>query len=397
MTPAFVGTSDEGLAEWSAKGIRGELRWWFRAIAGGELQGDAAKVRELERSVFGGTESDARKDASSALRVLVRVIRAETPSEKVIPPRFELSELDLARDWKNPSPAVRNRLQLRPGKTNPLGYLGYGPIEYSKEARGFVYRRGRIVENSELAMTLQWNREVSAEAKSIFDRALWCWINLGGIGARSRRGYGSLVRTDAGGVVASVDKFDTCAKESLAAARAVLTPGKQAEWTHFTSEAHVYRSSQPYKNWSEAMKFTGGWMIAFRRRYGVASDERSGVGGRDYRGRDYEWFKSAPPAGPAAGVPDRAGFGLPLPFGKKIAGWGPKNEGRRASPLLVHIARFDPDDYYVVFTYIPARLIPDGKEIGFIGASSPPTIEQKTIVRDFLNDLKGKTLITEVV
>lgn len=396
MTPAFVGTSDEGHAEWSAKGIRGELRWWFRAIAGGELQGDAAKVRELERSVFGGTESDARKDASSALRVMVRVIRADPPIPNAPVHPFALGELDLAQDWKNDSERVRKRLKLTGGRTNPLGYFGYGPVEH-RAGIGFVYKRGRIVENSELAMTLQWNREVSAEAKSIFDRALWCWINLGGIGARSRRGYGSLVRTDAGGVVAGLKELKAGITETLAKARA-FSPGRLAEWTHFTSEAHVYRSSQPYKNWSEAMKFAGGWMIAFRRRYGIASDERTNIGGRDYRHRDYEWFKSASPARPAAGVPDRAGFGLPLPFGKKVAaGWGPKNEGRRASPLLVHIARFEPGDFYIVFTYIPARLVPDGREIGFMGASSPPTNEQKTIVQHFLNDLKGKTLITEVV
>jgi CRISPR-associated protein Cmr1 len=381
VTPAFVGTSDAGQAEWSAKGIRGELRWWFRAVAGGELRGDAAKVRALERSVFGGMDTDAGMDASSTLRVMVRPVRSEPPGAKVTPP--------FAMDVKNDSDAVRKRLRLSIGRTNPLGYLGYGPIEHSKEAGGFVYKRGRIVENSDLSMTLQWNREVSGEAKSIFGRALWCWINLGGIGARSRRGYGSLVRTDAAGVVAGPKELQAGVIENLGRARA-FSPGSQAEWTHFTSQAHIYRSSRALKNWSDAMKYAGGWMVAFRRRYGKDSDERAGI-----RGRDYEWYKTPVQAGPPNGVPDRAGFGLPLPFRDKVAGWG-SNEGRRASPLLVHIARFEPSDYYVIYTHIPARLVPEGKEIGFMGASSPPTVEQKSIVQSFLHDLKAKKLIEEV-
>lgn len=388
MTPAFVGTSDAGLAEWSAKGIRGELRWWFRAVAGGEMRGDGAEVRALERSVFGGMDTDAGMDAASTLRVMVRPVRSEPPGAKVTP-LFALDDSELAKDWKNDSDAVRKRLRLAIGRTNPLGYLGYGPIEHSKEAGGFVYKRGRIVENSDLSMTLQWRRDVSAEAKAIFGRALWCWINLGGIGARSRRGYGSLVRTDAADAVASIRELQAGVMENLGKARA-FSPASQAEWTHFTSQAHIYRSSRALKNWSDAMKYAGGWMIAFRRRYGMESDERAGI-----RGRDYEWFKTPVQAGPPKGVPDRAGFGLPLPFGKKVAGWGP-NEGRRGSPLLVHIARFGPDDHYVIFTHIPARLVPDGKEIGFMGASSPPTAEQKNIVQSFLDDLKAKKLIEEV-
>jgi CRISPR-associated protein Cmr1 len=252
--------------------------------------------------------------------------------------------------------------------------------------------RSDIAEGSDVALTLQWNRDVSPEAKSIFDRALWCWINLGGIGARSRRGYGSLVRVDADGAVADLKSFHDAVKENLSAARSVLPSGEQAEWTHFTSEAHVYRSTKAYESWSEAMRSAGGWMIAFRRRYGMCGDER----GPDVAGHDYEWFKAT---GKPGGVPDRAGFGLPLPFGRaKIAGWGEKYGRRRASPLLIHIARFDAR-YYVVFTHIPARTVPDGKEIGFAGASSEPTDEQKSIVRRFLEDLKSpaKTLITEVV
>ena len=382
MTPAFIGSSDDDRAEWNAKSIRGELRWWFRAIAGGELLGDAQKVRELERSVFGGIDAQSRDDSSSALRVLAQVIRLNTGRETESLPDIRLSEVDLAKDWNNATPAVEQRLQLHRGKTNPLGSLGYGPIVSNR------YHRGRIAEGSDLGLTFQWNREPSAEAKLVFDRAFWCWINLGGIGARSRRGYGSLVRLD-DSALRDIEEFKSRALEILSGARAALPAGREAEWTHFTSEAHVYRSRNAYKSWSEALRFAGAWMIAFRRRYGTNSDERTAV-----RGRDYEWFKHGPPFQ----VPDRAGFGLPLPFGQEaMAGWG-VNEGRRASPLLIHISRFGSSSYQIILTHIPARLVPLGEKISFKGTSFAPTPRQKAIVQTFLDDLKNRgNLIVEVV
>jgi len=382
VTPAFIGTSDNDRAEWNAKSIRGELRWWFRAIAGGELLGDAQGVRGLEQSVFGGIDVQSRDDSASALRVLAQVVRLNTGRETESLPDIRLGEADLAKEWNNATPAVEQRLALSRGKTNPLGYLGFGPIVSNR------YTRGRIAEGSDLGLTLQWNRSPSPEAKSLFNRALWCWINLGGIGARSRRGYGSLVRLG-DGALRDIEEFNSRALEMLSGACVALPAGREAEWTHFTSRAHVYRSRNPYKSWSDAMRFAGAWMIGFRRRYGKNSDERSGV-----RGRDYEWFKHGPPLQ----VPDRAGFGLPLPFGQEaIAGWG-VNEGRRASPLLIHIARFGTNDYYVILTHIPARLVPRGENISFKGTTSAPTPPQKAIVQTFLDDLKNRgNLIVEVV
>ena len=132
-------------------------------------------------------------------------------------------------------------------------------------------------------------------------------------------------------------------------------------------------------------------MIAYRRRYGLSSDERAAV-----RNRDYVWLNSPTPGG----VPDRAGFGLPLPFGKGdlVAGWrgkkarheseGREETGRRGSPLLIHVALFG-NDYRVVMTHMPARLVPPGAEIHFRGQRAAPTPQQEHIVRDYLDDLES--------
>jgi CRISPR-associated protein Cmr1 len=376
VTPAFIGSADDAHAEWSAKGVRGQLRWWFRALAGGEFGGDLEKVRAAERNIFGST------DSQSPLRVIVGQIPADSARADRVPGK-PLDEHEIAALANDPKSAAR--LALRKGKTNPIAYLGYGPIEYRKE-KGNVYARTPIAAGTPLGAILQWPSSVE---DVLFERALWCWINLGGVGARSRRGFGSLARDDAG-KVAGIDELRQGITGRLGDARKHRIA---ARWTHFTSEARVYVSAAPaFATWERALEAAGAWMIAFRRRYGVSTDERPNV-----RGRDYEWLKSkeAP-----KNVPDRAGFGLPLPFGnvkELVVGWGDNgHEGRRASPLLIHVATFGPQQYHLVLTYIPAQLVPDGATLAFRGKTDGVSEEQKGIVEVFLKGLVERKLIDPI-
>jgi CRISPR-associated protein Cmr1 len=379
VTPAFIGGSDPVTsAEWTAKSVRGNLRWWFRAIAGGEMHGNPQSVRAAENALFGST------DRKSTLRVLAPPVREENGGEPA--DGRPLNESQLAEQWGNSSPAVRGRLRLSRGATNPIAYLGYGPIAWKRE-QGIVYARARLRPGQPLRLIVQW-RGKSPEPDPALRSALWCWLNLGGIGGRSRRGFGSLEY--AGPFpepTGSLDQFQEQAISHLSDARNASGP---AEWSHFTTATRIYVSTSPYDTWQEALSAAGAWLIAYRRRYGLSSDERAAK-----RNRDYVWLNSPPPP---KGVPDRAGFGLPLPFGKGdlVAAWragkkpneGDHEEGRRASPLLIHVGRFE-GKHHLVLTHMPALLVPPRAEIHFRGTSLPPTPEQQGIVQDFLDDLEG--------
>jgi len=371
VTPAFIGTADDAHPEWSAKGVRGQLRWWFRALAGGEFGGDLEKVRAAERNIFGST------DSQSPLRVIV-----VPPTPAAAPDRVPGRALDgeqIAALANTPESATR--LKGRDLRTNPIAYLGYGPIVWR---HGLTYARAPIPADTSLRMILQWRSNVD---NALFERALWCWINLGGIGARSRRGFGSLVRHDTQ-KVADVQTFREGVANRL---REAKKHGGTAAWTHFTAKALVYVSRNPFPSWESALEAAGAWMITFRRRYGIKTDERP-----DVRDRDYEWLKAAetPPE-----VPDRAGFGLPLPFGEQggVIGWGrEKHEGRRASPLLIHVSKFDSGKYHLVFTHIPAQLVPERTTLSFRGKTTDVTDAQKAIVQRFLEYLEGKKLLEPI-
>ncbi|HEY6137617.1 MAG TPA: type III-B CRISPR module RAMP protein Cmr1 [Thermoanaerobaculia bacterium] len=366
VTPAFIGTAEEKAAEWSAKGVRGQLRWWFRAVAGGELGGNLAEVRRREQAIFGSTE------VRSPLRVIAAQCRV-VASEREKVPGEPLDARRLSEIWGDESEAVKRRLGMPGRGTNPLGYLGYGPILY--ENRELIYARAHVAPDTPLTLTLRW----SSGDSSLFRRALWCWVNLGGIGARSRRGFGSLV--DDGDAIDSAAKFRQLAFETLEEARQAKPV---AAWTHFTSASRVLYSTQPFRSWELALQTAGAWMIAFRRRYGSPGDER-----RRARNRDYQWLKEEPAP---SGIPDRAGFGLPLPFGGgKSVVWGDgDHDTRRASPLLIHVAKFAPSQYHLIFTHIPAQLAPDNENLSFRGRREPVTTRQMEIVSEFLDSVKRR-------
>jgi len=186
------------------------------------------------------------------------------------------------------------------------------------------------------------------------------------------------------------------------------------EWTSFSQRSRIFLGRETQSSWADALVTLGSWLIGFRRRYGNKDkDTRTTRAGVPLRDRDYEW--AAPKGGsPRAGMPDRAGFGLPLPFRRKFrdgtskgetVGWeAPDGDARRASPLLLHVECLGKDKYVPVMTYLPARFLPAGGKLTFEGGGrnekAPPTPMQLDIVDRFLEHLleppSGLPLIEEV-
>jgi CRISPR-associated protein Cmr1 len=403
-TPTFLGGANpECVCEWRAASVRGQLRWWFRAVAGGRFQGDLKEVRKAEIEVFGST------DRGSALRVRISGEGVPRKPEEAAGWGSAVSSKQLGAVWRaghgaeNPD-ETRKRLDLR-YPVNPVGYLaGMGCLVYEKELRDLKLKR-RCFEagnQAELTLRLRPGRTLPTPAREFLDKAIWAWLHLGGLGARSRRGFGSLAVTGSTG--GNGFQPATTREELLSGVRSLLELGKGstglAEWSHLSSRTRVCVAKGSFKKWDEAMVDAGGWMMAFRRRYGISEEKNEQ--------RDYHWAKEAKYNKDPKGVPDRAGFGLPLPFGKldkEIVGWGPQgSDHRRASPLLLHIAKIEEGDdaavrFLPVFTHLPARLVPAGEKVRFQGLAEPassPTPQQTGIVTRFLDDLIAKDLLETV-
>lgn len=402
ITPCFLGgANSDRAAEWRASSIRGQLRWWLRAVAGGATAGNQKKVADIEAELFGTS------DRKGVLRVAV-----SRPSGGE-PPAFgsRKSANEIAAAWGKPHDndtiarlRILDRNTGREVPSNPVAYLGFGAIDFRGEGQ-----RGSIPAGAKASMQIQVLRSLAGDPHAYLQDAIWCWINLGGIGTKSRKGFGSLGRLEdenaapgkAGELICgTISDFEMKGQRILASCRCPAS--SLPEWSHFSEHSSIWVAPKGLATWKEALEQVGCWLIGFRRRYGNPADGRV-LNGTALANRDYTWAAPAAQGTRYRAIPDRAGFGLPLPFGRggeTIV--RSQKDDRRASPLLIHISRFSDGEgarYHPVFTHLPARLIPPGDSLTFQARRNvvPPTNSRHgQIVTDFLEDLAGKNLLRKV-
>ncbi|HDL09997.1 MAG TPA: type III-B CRISPR module RAMP protein Cmr1 [Candidatus Omnitrophica bacterium] len=165
VTPIFIAGADqqnienEGLR---APSLRGLLRWWFRALAGGNID-TIKRLKDEECKIFGSTDKKST----------INVVSQERKVERA---RFK----DVMSDVMNSG-----------GRDQGHKYLWFS-MTYGGNENREIYLPG-----STFTITLRSN---DTEKLNITLGSLWCVIYLGGIGTRSRRGGGSLKVTDSEGV-----------------------------------------------------------------------------------------------------------------------------------------------------------------------------------------------------
>ncbi len=155
-----------------ASEIRGLLRFWWRATRGGQFDGSLAKMRQAEEAIWGSAAGEKKAGPSPvSLAVCVRKRGQEMRT-------------------------VRTRKGQRPigDPYSPYGYVAF-PL---RESRGGVWEGVEF----ELHITINCTTvEVNGNTLRVpeeVEAALWAWETFGGVGARTRRGFGALqlVRID---------------------------------------------------------------------------------------------------------------------------------------------------------------------------------------------------------
>lgn len=158
VTPLFAGGAvPRGEPELRPPAFRGALRYWLRAALGGALGADVAEVRRAEAAVFGS----AGDEPVGASPVVVRVRHDdEVPSVQKYQPVGNRDYLYWSMG-ESTHGAGDSRPYFRPG----------GRFTLTLASRPGVRSQGAL-------------RQATA--------ALWLLVQLGGMGARSRRAGGSL-------------------------------------------------------------------------------------------------------------------------------------------------------------------------------------------------------------
>ncbi|MCD6121245.1 MAG: type III-B CRISPR module RAMP protein Cmr1 [Spirochaetales bacterium] len=157
ITPLFLGGADKISAELRTASFKGLLRFWWRTIYGNN---DINKMKQEEEIIFGSTN---RKS-------LVKIIIEKGNSPPV----------------KKNLPQGR-KLSISTGKRNInfgiIDYLAYGIRDHKNG-----YEREHFPVETKFKLAIQYNKNIEEQIIKSFSLL----INYGGLGAKSRNGFGSL-------------------------------------------------------------------------------------------------------------------------------------------------------------------------------------------------------------
>ena len=416
ISPAFIGGADnENMAEFRLSELKGLLRFWWRA---GQNTDNEQELYNNESDVFGSTEKKS----------------------------------NLSIFFANENTPAASRPTTTP--SSRLAYLGYGPIGRGPQ-RSNAYLRPCIAQDAtvDIGLRLRFDRE---EVRMGFYNSLWLLTHLGGLGSRSRRGFGSVQcasvknsdsRLQFTVAAKTVDEFAAHLEMGLGE---IFATSKPKSATATTLPAYSCLSSlakiclfpgsteQVFKSWEAALEAIAGDFLDWRSNRDWRSNKSRVQPPNTVPGADYRLVCGTGglmDTGTLSQAPNRIAFGLPHNYFSSSRfrnattrheakfHWHLQNkEGvweefeRRASPLMLHVAELAPGDgreraYCVVVTWLRSKLLPDGAKIApilpvkrdankqvLLGEKKAPGLEPPPdqTVGDFLDHLQKQGKVREV-
>jgi CRISPR-associated protein Cmr1 len=361
VTPLFLGGADpRGEPELRAASFRGALRFWLRALLGGMI-GDKNldALRQAEAAVLGSTETGA-----SPVVVRIRNLSGGAPI---------------------PFSAIGS------GKQG-LAYLFFATRGTQNEPERKAIPAGSSFELELSLRTGTQDRDALPKAYA----ALWLLTHLGGLGARSRRGAGSLQVTRIQGnapnlalpyleIRASTPKqLQTELQEGLSKLRkstgGTASVGCPSRFDVLHPDVcKVWVVDKEFSSWEEALDAIGQRMQQFRSR----------------RAPDYQNAKNAVQGKHLTQPIERAAFGLPIVFyyrslkGAKGTLEGERHD-RRASPLFIHVTRLSSRKHALVLTFFQAQFLEEGEKLKLKRQGPPAYVgtPDMSLIDDFIQEVR---------
>jgi CRISPR-associated protein Cmr1 len=156
ITPLFGGGVEPSEADpitaIRGPGVRGQLRFWWRACRGGRFDGDLREMKRHEDKLWGSTDGPSQ----------VQIAVTSTPGRPL-------------REVPRPQ---GDRIHIG-APASPYGYVAF-PLNDKP--------RASVMEGITFTLTITFCDTDKAEVEA----ALWAWETFGGVGARTRRGFGAL-------------------------------------------------------------------------------------------------------------------------------------------------------------------------------------------------------------
>ena len=214
VTPAFLAGAEQREKDCDLHGgtLRGQLRWWWRTLHARHVP--LGQLRRLEKLIWGGLAGFGGKEGrGSAVAIHIR------PQNAAKPKLFDKA-----------AEATSHRISSPRGSKTIMGlhYGAYGMDEKDSETR---QRKQRYY----LPEKTRWRLQISARATEGIGAddilaqalsALWLLCHYGGVGSKSRKGWGSFADVS----FPSLPNLEACQTAAAAfRAAAKADPGSAAD------------------------------------------------------------------------------------------------------------------------------------------------------------------------
>lgn len=370
-TPMFCGGA-EHWAELRLPSFKGVLRYWWRALAWSRLSGNLCEIQEEENSLFGSSEK-GQSYVSIRLESRVNPSRSKKGDTLEVP-----SSRDLVGE------GVR--------------YLGYGIMDAfdGKETKAGRLKRSCLNAPFDFTVCMRtYDQGGKPKYVESLKDALIALGTFGGMGAKSRKGYGSLV----------IRSLRINGKEEYEAPQSINELGDRIR---------DLRSAASVNDFPELPTYT---VLCGETRHILLSSNRMGnepLEILDLIGRELIWYRSWGRNGKILGNkvseknfkndhdlmkrnsgergshPKRVAFGLPHNYGggkaKQVV---PKKYDRRASPLFIHIHECG-NASVAILSFFPTEFLPEKGKYICVGHEKIKQVSEKELyepVHEFLNRL----------
>lgn len=357
VTPIFMSGADQGIAELRPPSIKGVIRFWWRALAYSRFNGDLVALANREKELFGSTEQ--------AASIIIRIS----------------SHSNTVATLKN---TVHQSFKILAGAR----YLGYGLMDAfdGRNTEAGKLQRPCINHNQRLIVNFSSQSDIPQE----FVDAIKLTGLLGGLGSRSRKGFGSLtldkLTLDKESIWIKPQDTNTYKSNLSVLLNGINSIAKEPSFSAFSQLTRIDCLQQG----NDPIRLLHSFGLQMQRYRSWGKDNRvNGEESEQNFQADHDWYRRLGHYRSSDFHPQRVVFGLPHNYSQNPADnvTGTEHD-RRASPLLVHVHEYAPDRYGLISIVLRAEFLPDKEKIKAGNKSVAQHIEWNVIDK-FLDGYVG--------
>src|SRR5437660_2849630 len=183
--------------------IRGHLRFWWRATRGGQYNGDLSEMKKAEAKIWGAAHISKKTTTPP-----------EKKDDEQKPPTVQI-EVEVTKNGESKEVFglfhKEGKLKTKLNDPDIPEYAAFPLRPTDDECKQGNVVLKKVQKDVEFILTITFAKDYEKEIRA----ALWAWETFGGIGARTRRGFGAIHCTEALPGIKPLDKSATAKPETL--------------------------------------------------------------------------------------------------------------------------------------------------------------------------------------